>query len=315
MKILVIGLSNLGDALLTYPAMHALWAAYPDAEVHVLASPRTWELFTHDHRVKLVWTWDKKADLSKQLDLLWRLRRQDFDMVVDFRNTLIPFFLGVKRRTPLLRKRPAHQHRAQTHMDLVTGLGVPPYNGPMTLPYEPDDEQEAAKWLEPGKRPVILVPGARSHLKRWLPDRFALIADRLVERCNAQIILIGEESEGPIAESVRRAMKQPVTDRVGKTTLRQLAALLKQTRLMVTNDSACLHAAEAMGVPTVAIFGPTDDKKYGPRNPRSIVMRKKLSCAPCERAQCYRAHECMQWLETDDVYLAALKVLDPKRSL
>jgi len=312
-KILVIGLSNLGDALLTYPALHALWKAYPEGEFHMLASPRTWELFAGDPRVKKLWVWDKKAGSLSHLRLIPHLCRERFGLVVDFRNSLIPLFMPWARRTPILRgSLPNDLHRAQAHLDLVTALGVRPVPGPFPIPFGAEEERQVEIWLEPGRRPVVVVPGARSHLKRWGTEKFAALADRLVERFQVQILLVGEEAEGPIAEQVRRTMKQPVTDLVGRTSIRELAALLAKVPLMITNDSACLHAAELMGVPSVAIFGPTDERKYGPRNPRSVVMRKTLSCSPCERATCFRAHECMGWLDMDDVYLAAAKILDGK---
>ena len=312
MRILIIEMSNLGDALLTYPALHALWRAYPDGEFHLLASPRNAELFLNDPRVKEVRIWDKKAGPLRQLQMVRDLSRERFDWVVDFRNSLVPFFLPGAKRTPLFGRSSRNgTHRAQAHMDLVTALGVPPYTGAMRLPFESEEEQEVAKWLEPGKRTVLIVPGARSHLKRWPLEKFAAVADRLVEKHQAQVLLVGEEAEQPIAEQVRRLMKQPAVNLAGRGSIRQLAALLAQTQLVVTNDSACLHAAEVMGVPSVAIFGPTDERKYGPRNPRSAVVRLKLRCAPCEKALCrYGTHECMRDLAVDDVYSAAVKVLE-----
>jgi heptosyltransferase-2 len=79
--------------------------------------------------------------------------------------------------------------------------------------------------------------------------------------------------------------------------------------MVITNDSALLHAAQAMGTPTVAIFGPTDERKYGPRLPHSVVVRRNLICAPCERALCPYNHECMRFLEADEVYEAAVRCL------
>ena len=313
MKILVISLSNLGDALLTYPALHALWNMHPEAEFHVLASPRTRELFSGDPRVKKVWIWEKQANPLRQVRLVRQLCGERFNLVADFRNSLIPLLMPWARRTPVLRaSTPSGLHRAQAHLNLVAALGVPPSPGPFRIPFGTEEERQVEQWLESGRRPVVVVPGARSHLKRWGAERFARVADRLIERCQAQVLLIGEEAERPIADEVQQAMKHPVTDLVGRTSIRSLAALLTKTLLVITNDSACLHAAEVMGVPSVAIFGPTDERKYGPRHPRSEVVRKSLICTPCEKSYCVRKHECMDWLETDDVYLAAAKILETK---
>ncbi len=310
MKLLIISLSNLGDALLTYPAIGALWRAQPSAEFHVLASPRTRELFEADPRVHRVWIWEKRASLIRQAGLIFRLARVRFDWVVDFRHSLIPFLIPAGRRTPLWRGQDrSGAHRAERHLALVRSLGIGAGGDAVRLPFGPEEEAWVQAQLQPGLRPVVMVPGARSHLKRWPAPRFAEVADRLIREIPAQILLVGEESERPIAQEVASAMRGRATDLVGQTSLRQLAALLARTALVITNDSAGLHAADLMGVPTVAIFGPTDERKYGPRGPRSRVARLPLICAPCERALCPYGHECMQWLPAEPVVQAALGAL------
>ena len=102
MKILVITLSNLGDTLLSYPALTALWTAYPQAEFHVLASPRNKELFIVNPRVKRVWVWDKQAGIWRRLLMTLDLVLERYNLVVDFRNTLIPLLMPWARRTPVL---------------------------------------------------------------------------------------------------------------------------------------------------------------------------------------------------------------------
>jgi lipopolysaccharide heptosyltransferase II len=171
------------------------------------------------------------------------------------------------------------------------------------------DEKDLRHFFDEGHPLVVMAPGARSHLKRWPAARFSEVADRLIQEKQVQVVLVGEEAERPIAQEVAASMRHPVVDLCGRTTLAELAALLKRAALVVTNDSACLHAADAMGAPTVAIFGPTDERKYGPRNVASVVVRRSLVCAPCELALCPYNHECMQWLTTDEVYTAAERIL------
>ena len=310
MKILVITLSNLGDTLLSYPALTALWTAYPQAEFHVLASPRNKELFIVNPRVKRVWVWDKQAGLWRQTLMVLDLVFERFNWVVDFRNTLIPLLMPWARRAPVFsRPRPGSRHRVDVHLELVTRLGVRPYEARIRLPFDQREERKVEQWLESGRSPVVMVPGARSHLKRWGAEKFAEVADRLIERDNAQVLLAGEEAERPIADQVIAAMRHKATDLVGKTTVRQLADLMSHAKLVVTNDNACLHMASMAGAPTVAVFGPTDERKYGPRAPGSAVVRRTLVCAPCELALCPYTHGCMRWITADEVYAAAAKVL------
>lgn len=313
MKILVVEMSNLGDAILTYPALSALWERYPDAEMHVLASPRNRALFDGDARVRRVWRMDRHASVWGQAALLLRLFRERFGLVVDFRNSLIPLFLFAGRRTPILRRSAGRTHRAEAHLALVTALGVPPPSRVHALPYGPEEEQEAALWLNAACPAVLIAPGSRSHLKRWDASGFAQAADRLAEEQGAQILLVGDEEERPISRHVKGVMRRPAMDLTGKTTLRQLAALLARTALVITNDSAMLHAAEVMGVPALAIFGPTDERKYGPRGPRSAVIRRRLVCSPCEKALCPYHHECMALISPDEVYESAARILTTVR--
>lgn len=316
-RILIISLSNLGDAILTYPTLQGLWDAFPKSEFHVLASARTQELFEGDPRIHRVWVWEKEAPVFQQARMIGQLFFLRFHLVVDFRNSLTPLFLLGARRTPLFRKTLGNPlHRVEQHLKLLQTLGVPMPQGasswmrpPAALPYGPKEEQWVSSTIQSGRPVIVMAPGARSHLKRWAPERFAAVADRLILEQQAQIFLVGDGLEQEISHQVRSAMREQVLDLTGRTSLRQTFALLNKARMVITNDSACLHAADAMGVATVAIFGPTDEKKYGPRLPQSRVIRRQLVCAPCERALCPYGHECMRGLEADEVYEAAVKVL------
>jgi ADP-heptose:LPS heptosyltransferase len=97
---------------------------------------------------------------------------------------------------------------------------------------------------------------------------------------------------------------------VGRTNIRQLAAVLKRSRLLITNDSAPLHLACAVGTRVLAIFGPTDPRKYGPTGEFDIVVSKKLSCSPCEKAECAQNYECMKLITPDDVFEAARMMVE-----
>ena len=310
MKILIITLSNLGDAILTYPSLNGLWSAFPAGEFHLLAGPRSADLFAGEPRIRKVWIWEKEAPIWKHASLIGRLAFHRFSLVVDFRHSLIPLFLPGARRTRIIRRASANgTHRADQHQALLADLGIPVHEGPAPLPFGPEEERFVGQQLGPDRPVVVMAPGSRSHLKRWPADRFAAVADQLAQREKAQIIFVGDQEERLIVHAVRAAMRSPAKDLSGRTTIRQLAALLAKSDLVITNDSACLHAAEAMGTPAVAIFGPTDEKKYGPRNPRSAVVRLPLICAPCERALCPYNHECMNWLPAEQVLSAAKKVL------
>jgi ADP-heptose:LPS heptosyltransferase len=156
---------------------------------------------------------------------------------------------------------------------------------------------------------VIIAPGARSHIKRWTAEGFAAVADRLASELKAQIIFSGEPSEDEIIEEIRGLMQARTHSAVGLLTIRQLAILMKRVQLVITNDSATLHLASATQVPTVAIFGPTSEVKYGPTSSHHRVVRRRLFCAPCEEAVCRFNHECMRFISPEQVLEAARELL------
>ncbi|MCM8795010.1 MAG: glycosyltransferase family 9 protein [Candidatus Omnitrophica bacterium] len=316
MNVLIIALSNLGDSILTVPAIQAVREKFPEARFDVLAGPKTEEFFKGDPGFRKVFIWKKKIPLWSQVGLVLRLMAGGYRLVIDFKNTLIPFFLVGAKRTPFRRAfLKEFPHRIDQHLALVKAIGIPPPKEPPRLFFSPEDERKAEEWLRSlgpdgsDGLVVAVVPGAKSHLKRWAPEKFASVADRLAVEREAKILLIGGLEDRGETFAVKQRMHYPALDLAGHTSLKEVAALLARTDLVITNDTANLHAAQITGVPTVAIFGPTDERKYGPKNPNSAVIRKRLICAPCEKALCQYHHECMKWLEAKEVYAAAVKLL------
>jgi len=159
--------------------------------------------------------------------------------------------------------------------------------------------------------PIVVVnPGAKSHLKRWTPEGFAEVSDRLVKECKVSIVLIGLSEDGEVVNSAIKNMKHTPYNLVNKTNIRQLASLLKRSRLLITNDSAPLHLGCAVGAKVLAIFGPTDAKKYGPTGEFDAIINRKLACSPCESATCDHNYECMKLISPDLVFDAAKMMVE-----
>lgn len=311
-RILLISLSNIGDAVLTTPVLEALHRQWPSAPITVLVGPRAVALFERDPRVAQVWPYEKQDPWWRKVGFLSRLHRQRFDLVVDLRHTLWPWLLGARWRSPLVRARAGARHRMEIHLEVLRRMGIPTEGAVPRLYTGPEDEHAAARWvadLPPGLPLVAVAPGARSHLKRWTAEGFAAVCDAIMMEFGAQVILVGDAGDRPIAERVIGAMRQSPMNLTGRTTLRQLVALFRRTRLVLTNDSACLHLAVAAQAPVAAIFGPTDPRKYGPTGPRDAVVRLGLVCSPCELALCPYGHECMTLLPPRDVLAAVRRQL------
>ncbi len=318
-RILVIGLSNVGDAVLMSPVIAVLHAAYPVAQLALVVGERARGLFARDPRVTTLLTMDEGGKRWRRLKLLWWLWGYAPDLLIDLRQTLLPVAWKPWRLWRYLQPMPAGlSHRRDRHLWRLrsqSGRALPPPPEGPPIWIAPEDAASVDRMLQHrglnGARLVVICPGARSHTKRWYSDRFAALADRLIQETGVEVILTGEPDEAPIVEEVMGAMRRRAHSAVGSTTLPQLAALMQRASLVITNDSASLHLAGAVGAPVVALFGPTDSRKYGPTSPRSRVIHRRLFCAPCEQALCRFHHECMRFIHADEVVDAAKSLMQP----
>lgn len=159
---------------------------------------------------------------------------------------------------------------------------------------------------------VGLNPGATyGDAKCWLPDRFAELARQLLDKHpGLHLIIIGGPTERKLNNRIfHRIDSNRVTDFTGRTSVLQLAALLKRCKLLVTNDTGPMHVAAAAGTPVVAVFGPTDPVTTSPFGNNHLIIRKEVACAPCLKRTCPIDHKCMKLITVDDVFTACEKQL------
>lgn len=315
MKILLISLSNIGDVILTTSVLEGLWRAHR-TPLEILAGHRAADLFKDDPRVSKIWVWNKRAPFRKKLEVLKDLRRQSYDWVVDLRRCLLPWLVRARGRA-LSPARRTGLHRIEEHLLALKPFGIQTEGlGPVvSIPAAVQDRVDG--WMKErgfanGRRLVALGPGARSSTKRYPSRFFGDVADFLQKEMNAELILLGDEEDMPIARDISTSLIRPVWDLAGRTNLQELAALLSRVQCAVTNDSAILHLATAVGTPVVGIFGPTNPAFYRPTGPHDEVVRLDLPCSPCGLAQCPRTdfpRECLEALGPDRVIAAVRRIL------
>ena len=160
-------------------------------------------------------------------------------------------------------------------------------------------------------------PGMTLLSKRWQPEGFAAVADRLVDTYGALIVLVGAASDAEPVEAVRGAMRHEPLVLAGKTSLGQLAAIYERCSLMIGHDSGVMHLAVAVGTPVVAIFGPTDPRVYGPYANGSLAVRKDAQCSercfvPGRAIAAYCDRRCIDAVTVEDVWQAVETVLASK---
>jgi lipopolysaccharide heptosyltransferase II len=299
-RILVIKLCCVGDVLLATPALAALRRAYPQA--HIAWAVSTWALPLLENNPHLddlidAGTVGTRAQTSTDLRRLERRVRQgnyDTCLVLDRspRLTTFAWRAGIPQRIGLNSRGRgfAHsvqvpvrgiRHEAELYLDVLRAMDVPVENARLEFyPSQPDQEQVAQllNAAMPSRlyttNPLVVLhpgggenPGMEMQLKRWPAERFALLANRLVREHNARLVLVGGAGDVTISRDIAGLIAYPVTNLTGELSWGQLGALLAWTDLYVGNDTGATHLAVAMGARVVAIFGPTDPRRYGPFAP------------------------------------------------
>lgn len=341
-KIMVHVPNWIGDAVISLPALEALRRRYPSAEIVLVAKPWVSELYLYHSAVSRQIVYNPEGEhrgFKGFSRLVEALREENFDAAVLFQNAFHAAWMSWRAGVPIrvgygregrgallthpveLPPRPAYGHEAFYYLQLLFRAGVIGKPEPATPIQEPrlgvtDAEKTWAK-----KRLTALALGGRRFLtainpgatfgpaKRWPPERFAALADRLIGALNADVLIFGSSEERPLAESIAMAMKHTPTVIAGETTLRQFMALLAQCRLVVTNDSGPMHVAAALGLPLVSIFGSTNERATGPLSARARVVRHRVDCSPCGLRECPIDFRCMEGVAVENVYRAALEVV------
>ena len=320
-RILVIGLSNIGDCVLMSPVIARLHGAFPGSQITLAVSERAQCVFEKDPRIQKIVATDEFSGVIgkiKLIFLVWNIRPH---LLIDLRYAALALCYKPWRAWRYFIPVPkAARHARDRHLFLFSkqaGIRLGAETPEKSL-WISDEAKEYVsglmkRWgIDESKRLVVACPGARSPIKRWQGEKFAAVCDGLIERHNCEVLLTGEVGESEIINEVLGAMKSRAHSAVGSTTVLQAGALMERASLVITNDSASLHIACAVGAKVLAIFGPTDHLKYGPTGKDDLVIRRRLFCTPCEKANCRYSHECMRFIPAEEVFAAAEKLLKGK---
>jgi len=173
----------------------------------------------------------------------------------------------------------------------------------------PEWDARGAELLDDARPWIGLSPGAQfGTAKRWLPERFAAVAQRLAAESGAGVAILGTAFERPLAERIGSLLSVPTVDLCGRTALPELMGVLGRLRLLVSNDSGSMHVAAALGTGVVAVFGPTDWRETAPVGQAHRLVREPVHCSPCLLRECPIDHRCMRRVTVD-------RVLDEARGL
>lgn len=313
-RILFITLSNMGDIILTTPVLRVLEREFPSSRIDVMVGPNGRDVFNKDPRIFKLIIYDKHVSMMEKRRLALKLKKLKYDIVVDVRNTVLPILLGPKYRTNPIQSFPGQiLHKRDKHLYRLRSLGLEGLSENSYVYVSKEDEEYVDRIIKENglADPIVLVnPGARNPIKKWTVGGFAEVTTRLVNECKASVVFIGLEEDAESVSSIMQKIKVKAHNFVNRTNIRQLASLAKRSSLLITNDSAPLHLGCAAPTRVLAIFGPTDPRKYGPTGEFDVVVNKKLFCSPCESADCKYDHECMKLISADEVFDAAKMMVE-----
>lgn len=329
-RLLVKGTNWVGDTIMSFPAVHSLRHLFPHAHISVLVKSRLVELWKTNPNLDEVIPYDMPTGAGRifgevQIGRLIKGKAIDLAVILprSFSSALMVFLGRVPHRIgynsegrnvfltegidcpPGLLSR----HRMYYYLNLVERLGRCPSPPVPSLSINGKQERWSNEFLLrhglKGKVLIGLNPGATyGEAKCWPSERFVALGKRLRDGYGASLIIFGASrpQEKALNTEIARGIGAGCLDLSGRTSLLQLAALLRHCHVLVTNDTGTMHVAAGVGTRVVAIFGPTDPRTTAPLGEGHVVIRKEVSCSPCLKRVCPVDHRCMNLIEVGEVY-------------
>jgi lipopolysaccharide heptosyltransferase II len=355
-RFLIINPFGIGDVLFSTPVIRAIKDNYPDSFIGYWCNERVGEILKDNPEIDKVFAL-ARGDLKKIFDqsvfrgigklskLILELKKAKFDISLDFsldhRYSLISKFSGIRLRYGMDYKKRGRfltrkisidgyrfKHVIEYYLDLLKFVDLKPKTNRPELFIAKARKDRCRNILarygvKAGELVVGVTPGAGASwgkdaiYKHWAALKFAQLADKIINKLAAKVVILGDRLERPIADVIVNTMEHKAIDLTGKTSLEELAAMISNLNILVTNDGGPLHIGVATEVKTVSIFGPVDEKIYGPYpvSDRHIVIKKDLACRPCYQSfrfsGCNNDRKCIEDITVAEVYEAVEKLAKP----
>lgn len=341
-RILIVNVNWVGDVLFSTPFIRAVREAHPGAYIACLLHPRCTDMLESNPRVNEIIVYDEEGvhkSLAGKIRLILELRRKRFDTAYllhrSFTKALIAYLSGARKRvgyatknrgallTKVVEEPDEICHKVEHFLNIARADGIRPPGVSYEFFVDGSDKSFirqllAKEGIGDKDKVVVLCPGGNWGPKRWPKERFAELGDMLAARAGAKIVISAAAKDVSLASGVKDMMKNPAAVTAGKTTLRQLGALLERADLVVANDSGPMHMAVAMKTKTVALFGPTSPEITGPYGDgdyeviRGAAAHREGACeVPCYDVTC-KENECMEGISVEKVFEKCIELLDKR---
>jgi len=311
-KILVIQLGDIGDVVWAIPAFWAVKDAFRQTVLSVLVRNPNGDLLLDDPHIDKIFQVDQQS-VFKGLQLLKNLRREKFDLLFDLRaddrGAFISFFSGAKIRAALYCSWLFWRNKAFTHLvdpppvkekilgaaeqslKIIRGFAIKETTSTPQIFVDEKLKDKISALLTEEKVEttngwVSINPFSRWPYKEWDMDKWRQLAFFIWQTYKMPMIITGSVTEKQRADALAAICRSPIYNLAGKTTLREMAALLQKSCLHMGVDSAAPHIAAAVGTPTITIYGPSDWRDWAPPGDRNQVVLPDMDCSPCHKKGC-----------------------------
>jgi ADP-heptose:LPS heptosyltransferase len=326
MNILIIHQGALGDFILSLPAIAAIRNSHPGSFIEMWGYPyilRLTERRFYADAIASISQEGMSQLYSEQAaapeGLVERFRR--FDLVILFGGELQGTFAdnirkhggGAVYRISSFPKEADITHVSDHQLSQLSGMGIPAAGDiPQLFPGR-EDEQHAQHFFDahaitPDDFTVAMHIGSGSRKKAWPPDRFAQLAETLVTRRGARVMVLTGPADAELERTYRERTPSGTSIMLNCHPLSEIAAILKRCSVFVGNDSGMTHLAAASGAPVIALFGPSDPQVWGPRGKQVLLLRGGVACSPCSRETMHRCshQKCLEEISVEEVYKAVV---------
>jgi lipopolysaccharide heptosyltransferase II len=330
-KILLIRLRRIGDVILTTPAISSLRQGIPTASISYIVEKPYRELVEGNPNLDKVIVLEKKQSLRDFLKLIRLIRKEKYDVVLDFhggpRASLITLLSKAKLKVGYRVKyknfiyniklprspKEGHFHSVENHINLVKALGVDVKSlPPLYLPKAQKTEiEKVEKFIEEnslgGSKIIAIHIGAGNAFRNWGVDNLVQLTNLLAHRPDVKIVLVGTSEDQKAEEEILKKSAASLLSLVGRLNLREVKEFISHSSLFVGPDSGPMHIAASTTTPIVALFGPNLPAFNAPWQAKAFVVEKQLDCRPCKQRRCiHEDFRCLRSIEPEEVYQACL---------
>jgi heptosyltransferase II len=333
-RILIVNVNWVGDVIFSTPFIRAVREAYPDAYIACLIHPRCREMLEDNPRLNELIVYDEEyahKSLLGKARLVMALRKGHFDTAFilhrSFTKALLTLLAGIKERigystknrrsilTKSIEEPESELHKVEYFLDLAWAAGLKPKDNSYEFFVKDTDKSSIKEFLAKNAitdedKVAVICPGGNWDPKRWPKDNFAKLSDHLVDEFGMKVVIAGARKDIHLAEDIKKRMNNLPVIACGKTTLKELGALMARADLVLANDTGPMHIAVAMGAKVIALFGPTSPKLTGPygKGNYKVIARQDECDIPCYDISC-KDFRCMDAIKVEDVLIVVRQIL------